>query len=269
MKLKYIITPLVFFASLFNGFSQTPGYLGKHFTVGYSANLFPAIIGPTSKSDIGLNLTHCINLEYTIRNRTNLCFSFQHFKTGADFNYHTDEVILDQNSSYQNVTYKYYPTSALPSELSSNNLSIGLKFFHAGTLAPVGKYRKFELVFFSTKLLYEPSAFEAEYYDTYYYNTTTYKLQKTFGTGEYDFKSFALTYTIGRQRVLFDCLVIDYGFQLGVHPAGLYSFAAGDLVDSGSTALLTPEEYSKVITNQRLFRYESFNFHIGLGFLAF
>jgi hypothetical protein len=244
---------------------QTPGYMGKHLTIGYSNNFFPALIGPTAKSqDVGINATHSFNLEYTIKNRTNLCVSYQRLKTGVDFNYELSEEYVDQYGSYENALYRYRPKSRLPSQLISNNICLGLKFFNSGALAPVGKYRKFELVLLFPKLTYESNAFVAE---TYSYNyDTTYTLKKNIGTGEYSFKSFALTYTFGRQRVLFDRIVLDYGFQLGVHPIGMLSYINSDLEFTTSSNV---GSYSRALTNQRLLRYESFNFHIGLGLLAF
>ena len=65
--------------------AQPPGYMGKRFTVGYSASFFPSLLGPQANGyNAGMNLTHSFDLDYTIRNRTNLCFSYQLLRTGAD-----------------------------------------------------------------------------------------------------------------------------------------------------------------------------------------
>ena len=85
MKLKLI----VFFTIVSYGcYSQVAGYLGKRFSIGYSNYFMVAGLGPVanapSKDELsGLNSTHCLNLEYTIQNRTNFCISFQTLKTGV------------------------------------------------------------------------------------------------------------------------------------------------------------------------------------------
>lgn len=241
-------------------FAQVPGYMGKRLTIGYSNNFFLAGIGPTKTYDIGLNTTHSFNLEYTIKNRTNFCLSYQMFKTGVDVDHEFYEEYEDTYGVYNSISYTYNPIPNVPLQLKSNNVSIGFKFFASGTLAPVGKYKKLELLLLFSNLTYKPNSFEG------YDNQAEGLKRKSIGTGNYSYSTFALTYTMGRQRVLLNRLVLDYGVQFGFTPAGVVAVLTSDEDFNRST---NPEDIFRQETNKRLFRYELFNLHLGLGFLAF
>ncbi len=145
-------------------------------------------------------------------------------------------------------------------QLRTFNLGLGLKFFRKGTLAPIGKYNKLELLLLLTKLTYGDNSFISTEYN---YGTTT-RISK--GTGNYNFTTFGVVYTTGRSRVLFNKLVLDYGLRLGVVPPGILAFFLGDIGDGGQGQF---ESTLNRQVNFRLFREQLVNFHIGLGFLAF
>ncbi|MDF2437932.1 MAG: hypothetical protein K0Q95_2308 [Bacteroidota bacterium] len=262
MRFKEIFSVCISAITLWplSALAQSPGYLGKHVTLGYSNNFFPALIGPVAKSyNKGLNSTHGLNFEYTIKNRTNFCFSFQRFRTGVNINHTFIQSKVDSFGNTRNTTYNF--DSKEPLLLQTNGLCFGFKFFDPGVLAPVGKYRKFELVLLFSKLTYGGKSFII--FDNY---TNANPIKGKIGTGEYKFNSFALTYSLGRQRVLFDLLVLDYGIQFGVVPAALVATLN---MESDYSSLSTLESVLRQETNRRLFRYETINLHIGLGFLAF
>jgi hypothetical protein len=245
--------------------AQVPGYMGKRLTLGYSNNFFAAIIGPPAQSyDMGINTTHSFNIEFTIKPRTNFCLSYQMFNTGVTTNHTFVNSTQDQYGNVYNVESHFDPVPNKPMELHSNNVCIGFKFFNAGSLAPVGKYRKLELVLMFTELSYPPNSFFTYNYN-YGFGGNDGVSRSSLGTGNYNFKSFALTYSLGRQRVLFNRLVLDYGLQFGFVPAGVFATlnSEGDFSDAS-----TPENVFRQETNKRLFRHQLFNFHIGLGFLA-
>jgi hypothetical protein len=261
--MKTTITNLILVLGLLSAgelFAQAPGYMGKKLTLGYSNNFFVSPFGPTAAADdAGFNTTHCFNAEYTIKSKTNLCFSFQTFETGVRMNqeFHSTTYI-SSTGEYQEITSSYVPT--LPMQLRTYSGGIGFKFFTSGSLAPVGKYKKLELLIMFSNLTYDRNGFR-------YYDPNTSKTVKTsIGTGDYNFKTFALTYTIGRQRVFFNTIVLDYGMQVGVVPVGLLATLNGaeDFVQLNGY-----EDVFRSDTNQRLFRYQLFNLHLGLGFLAF
>lgn len=247
-------------------FSQVAGYMGKRLTLGYSNNFFISGIGPSAGSyDVGLNTTHSFNLEYTIKNRTNLCLSYQMFNTGVTTNHTFVESSADLYGNTSTTEYTYDPDPNVPMDLHSKNICVGFKFFVSGAQAPVGKYKKLELVVMLCDLTYADKSFTGLDYNSGYGGYSN-AVKKSLGTGSYSYKSFALTYTVGKQRVLFNCLVLDYGVQFGFVPAG--AFATLNSESDYSNSALTVSDVFRQEMNKRLLRYQLFNFHLGLGFLA-
>jgi hypothetical protein len=252
-RLLYIFLIQAAFAN-----AQVVGYMGKRLIIGYSNNFSIAGVGPTAESyDPGFNTTHCFNLEYIIKNRTNFCLSYQMLKTGVEIPY--DFYVQTYNSAYgysEGVSYTY--AGSAPMQVSTKNFGIGFKFFPQGTLSPIGKYRKLELLLLFSDFTYPRNSFD-------YYNSTDYTMKKgSVGTGDYSFKTFAITYTMGHQRVLFNRIVFDYGIQFGFLPAGAFGYLTdGEFTTGGSYESVFRQE-----TNQRLFRHQMFSFHLGLGLLA-
>ena len=275
MKFRFI---LFFLATTTMLNAQVSGYMGKRFSIGYSNYFLPTGLGPGANAEtseplstIGLNTTHCLNLEYIIKSRTTFCFSLQTAKTGMDPGEITTYTYSynPYSSSGQYYTYKYDEKPYKPMQIRAINLGLGFKFFQSGSLSPVGKYKKVELLFMFNHLTYKKNAFT--YYDNYYGSSGSYRTA-TLGTGDYQFNTFAITYTIGRSRVLFDKLVLDCGIRFGVTPAGIWGYVNqnGDFLDTSSSSyVLGIEKNFRYHTNMRMFRCQLFNFHIGLGFLTF
>jgi hypothetical protein len=249
-------------------FAQTPGYMGKRFSIGYSNYFFPAIIGPnpsgtTRQDKLSLNTAHSINIEYTIKPKTNFCFSYQWQHLGVMPNRSYPVVTTDSSSgSYNTQYFEYNPAPFKNMQLKTNSIGIGFKFFGGGILAPVGKYKKLELLLLFSNLTYPKNAFYISY------SNYSYAEYTSIGTGSYNFKTFAITYTMGRSRVLFDKLVLDYGLRIGALPAGFFAFINSD-EDFFTDNPIGFERGLKQDTNMRLLRQQLINFHIGIGFLAF
>lgn len=267
MRYRFLILFLV--PSLIS-VGQVPGYMGKRFSVGYSNYFMMAGIGPTANStsamgDPGLNTTHCVNFEYTIKNRTNFCLSIQKSKTGMDPGDIYVQEYIGTNSYSYNLKYDVKPYK--PMQISSFNIGLGFKFFQSGTLAPIGKYKTLELLMLFNHLEYKKNGFV--YYDSY----TNQYVSKQIGRGDYNFNTIAISYTMGRSRVFFDRLVLDYGLRLGFVPAGVLAVVNADgdfFAETSSNSYYTFNERDfRNHTNMRLFRYQIVNIHLGLSFLAF
>ena len=253
MKNKIIILLLLVSST---AFSQVPGYMGKHFVIGYDNYFLPAIWGPgkneanpNSIFSPGFNSTHCVNIDITVKNRLNICFSAQHLNTGIA--YKKDKYAYPNSSTFTG-------DFATPAQLSSNNLGFGIKVFRRGSIAPVGKYKKIELLLFFEKVKYQNTKFST--YDYSYGNETAV----TLGPGEYNYKNFALAVTFGKQQIFYDKIVLDYGIRIAYTPA----FNIITVVSASDNAN-TAEVSFKQDARFRLFRQQLFNFHIGIGFLAF
>jgi len=274
---KYIYSLLLL--SSLNSFAQAPGYLGKKATIGYSNHLFPAIISATpglnsSDSDLnfGINYNHCLTFEYVLKPRFSMGLSYQFFNTAMRMTKNFNYDISEANGSFSSISVVYEPKPYQPFMISTKMYGISFKFFASGMLAPIGKYRKIDLLFITSEVTYNRSAFTQLKYNSYvggdYVATRT-----NMGTGLYNYKTIALAFTFGKQRVLFDRLILDYGCRIGIVPQGIFSALVYD--DDNPFTVFTDGTgnsfplYTKRNTHMRLFAHELFNFRLGLGFLAF
>lgn len=262
---KNIILYIVCSIAFFNSHAQVSGYMGKRFSIGYSNYFLPSILGPkvngTSASDkIGINTTHCVNLDYIIKERTSFCLSLQTQKLGVNNVRYYNVEYVDPFGTNNYGSYQYNPKPFRFMQLKTYSVGLGFKFFASGSLAPIGKYKKVELLLLFSNLTYPKNAFEDTGLNDPYTRTNI-------GTGDYSFSTFALTYTMGRSRVLFDRIVLDYGLRFGATPAGFFAFLNSD--GDFSSNNLTPEKTFRQDTNMRLFRQQLVNLHIGISFLAF
>jgi hypothetical protein len=267
--MKKVLIFILFFQGLFLN-AQVAGYMGKRFTIGYSNYFSPSFLGRSANSTVrslGMNTVNCLNAEYTIGKRTNFCVGGQFSKTGfvktGGFNYtYYDSTYSYTDPSRINGTLHYLPKNGLPMQMRSLNFAVGFKFFRSGYIAPVGAYTKVELVMFMNRITYDPKAF--------YLDEARYEEKRVgkIGNGTYDFKSFAIAATFGRQRILFDRLVLDAGIRLAFSPNMVLNYISTEVFgDDGYNS--TMEEQIRLNSNSRLFTAQVFNFHLGIGFLAF
>lgn len=252
--------------------SQVSGYLGKRFTVGYSTYFMIGLKGPGANSAAAkhlfsstINNTHCLNFDYTIKQRKNICVTLQYFKTGIAYSkgeagFFVSEHGMGEYCYPDRVAYR--GKFSVPAQLSSFNFGLGYKLFQKGCVAPVGKYQKFEFLLLFQKIKYDNKNFAMADPDNF--NNPDIPIA-AYGLGEYTYRDVTLTYTIGKQRVLFDCIVLDYGLRIGLAPAGVGAVVFDDFFYDPSSI----EELYKKESRKRVFRHQLINFHLGIGFLAF
>lgn len=266
MKFKLLITGLLFTQFVF---AQVPGYMGKRFIVGYSNYFSPALLGRTANStetSLRLNSVNCINLEYTMKNSIDFCFGIQFWKTGVlrnnGYTYNYTYYDSTYNNYYSEGGEAYYmPSNKLAMQLKSTIVSIGFKFFRSGYIAPAGKYTKLDFLFFKNNVVYEKDAF----YKTKY-RSPEYKLNFLLGNGNFSSSTCAIALTFGKQRVIFNRIIIDSGIRFAVSPNVIFNVLGGEFLDND---IETMEYQMKLSTNSRIFTGQLVNFHLGIGFLAF
>lgn len=266
--LKKLLFILLIQSTLVN--AQVAGYMGKRLSLGYSNYFSPSLLGRSANSTEdftpGINSTHCVNLEYTLKKKTNFCIGVQFSKMGVikqSYNYTYTYVDPWNGSSYlMGGTAYYMPSNRLPMQLKTTNISFGFKFFRSGYIAPLGKYNKLEFVVFMNNVTYDRSAFY-----TSNSRTPEHKITTSMGNGNYDFNSFAVALTFGKQRILFDRIIVDTGIRFALSPNAVVNYMVNDFF--GEEYNQTIEDQIKTNTNTRIFTSQVFNFHIGLGFLAF
>jgi len=254
MKKKLIIAVFALCASLTVA-AQVPGYMGRRFSVGYAADLWPSMLNPsgytTSKGDAGLNYMHGLNIEYDIKKRTALCFGLQYFRTGLKSNKIYQGDLRTQQYGYQEYAdFVYRRPDGIPVQLYTTGISLGIKFFRHGFLAPVGKYNKFDFTLLLNHASYQTDAF--------YY--VEYKTPAPLGTGLVKSKGCSFGYTLGRQRVIADKFVLDYGMRFAFTPSLLFSDAS-----NGRDTEMVMKEY----ISEREFFEQLINVHLAINFLAF
>lgn len=245
--------------------------MGKRCIVGYSNYFMIGLKGPGAlnsawKGEMSptLNNVHCLNLEYVSKERRMVCISGQYLRTGIAY----DDgkmgefagIFLSGNDFSYN--FKYKGDHSKPALLRSFNISFGLKIFGKGFVAPVGRYRKMEILLLCEKVKYDYKNFAER--DQSISSSSEVFNQVDYGTGEYSYKNFAIAYTFGCQRVLNDKFVLDYGIRFGLTPQfNVISLLASD------EYVNSPESYYRHEANIRILRGQLANFHLGIGFLAF
>lgn len=263
----------IFFIFLFSSIAQVPGYMGKRGIIGYSTYFMfaPKGSGPFNANPKGelsptLNNVHCLNLEYVYHERRMVCFSGQYLITGLAYD-------NGNRSEFGNIFttitdtpyprgYKYSGDYSKPALLRSFNISMGLKMFRKGFVAPVGRYRKMEGLILFEKVRYDYKNF-AKADPNSSFSEPPY-IKTDYGVGEYSFINFSFAYSFGCQRVLNDKIILDFGIRFAITPQfNIISIAASE------EYVNSPESYYKHESNSRIMRQQAINFHLGIGFLAF
>ena len=80
---------------------------------------------------------------------------------------------------------------------------------------------------------------------------------------EYSYNNVSVAYTVGKQRILGDKIVLDYGLRFAYTPA------ANIVTLAGFDTVKDIEDYYRRESRMRMFRQQLINFHVGIGFLAF
>ena len=146
MKTNYFFIIALFFC--LNTTAQVPGYMGRRFSVGYSNDFAPRIAGlcltdGKVSENRSFNATHCFDIDYALSRRLSLCAAFQYSKMDFLVGGKDNPMYVE---GYKYSTVYYLPPNDLPMDLSSKNVSIGLKFFRKNYINPFGRYTKVELI---------------------------------------------------------------------------------------------------------------------------
>jgi hypothetical protein len=250
--------------------SQPAGYMGKRFAISYSNYFFPGLrgpgpwnAGPSDESSFTINRANCLNAEYVLNDKRMICISGQFINTGLAYDRESrSEFFLTQHDAFPYPDqYRYTGNFSKPASLHSRNLSVGIKTFRKGFIAPVGRYRKIEVVLLFEKLRYDYHNFGER--DPNAVNENDY-IKKDYGAGEYNFRNIAFAYSFGYGRVLADKFVLDYGIRFAYCPALniVNALSEGEFTTSA-------ESYFRHESNLRIAKEQLINLHIGIGFLAF
>lgn len=212
--------------------------MGKRFTVGYGAQMmigfhkaYANYYSEPGEPTTTFNYTHQLGIGYVVGRRLELCASANYFKT-----------------KFNTLSYARTTPELVTSEcgLSSLSFSFALKHYHRrlANIAPLGAYSKWELLYAVNNVSY-PERYNYDY-------------AKNVAGGNVGIKSVGVAFSLGRQRIFFDKLVLDYGLR------GALCFSVGKPQGLGETE---GDMYS--FGTSEMLHHEFFNVYLGLGFLAF
>ena len=225
-----------------------PGYMGKKLIIEYSATGAPALfrINKNGKSGIDIfppdfklpmNYGHKLTGSYSINRKSAYGASLELFTTGVDYsNLTMTQSIIENNKVIETNTYRATGDGIL----NTYGLSL-FKSFYGNGISPLGRHQNIGI-----KILYAQTDLSKVNFTTYKRNInnvlakfTDYKLpSKTPGSLEW-----GITYGIGINRIIFDRVVLNLGFEVAI----MFS-ALGELGEDWSGSF-DFTDYSTVNTN--------------------
>jgi|ERR1043165_2584408 hypothetical protein len=229
----------IFFTLLFFSCdAQVPGYMGRRLITSYSNYFMFGADGPTArKSGSGFNFTHVLGAEYLVKGNKAIGFAAQFVHTGVEYKY-----------------IKYNFKERDPLILNNWAFALSLKRYGKNRIAPLGAYIKFEALFSRYTAKYDKDGFKIQDHSNWW-QTTYYSVDA--GTGEIKFNGIGGAFSIGRQRILFHRLVLDYGARGSIMFPLLHKFNTD----------IERSIYSQ--SGYRFLGHQFINLKVGIGFLAF
>lgn len=231
IPLKKLISISIYILLPFLVSSQIPGFLGKKNTISITGAFGPSL-GPNSLNNTGFGINKRYGLQYTriISRHLSLGASYVSFNTAVDIS--ADDIFSQQTP---------------PFSIKSQTLGIHLTLFPTSSdyIAPVGKYYSLDFNIVQYTLVDENKALFA---------STTDIMQGL---------ALAPGITVGKKRVLFRKLLLDYAIQ------GAFFLRDQDarIPSSGLDKRLTDINNYVLETTERLQRSFFFNIKLGLGYL--
>lgn len=200
-----------------------PGYRGKKISISYNILVSPALSSHNYNSNIGLtafNSQNIFSVDYVVSRKKSIGLIYSYSRTALQY---FPEELGDE--SFDDVA---------PIKIFTNGLGLRLRFYKGkpGSIAPLGKYNEIEFHLLKSRvheIVNEKDMF----------NTT----------------KFLFIYGIGKQRVVFDRVLLEYGLRFGLVPGALL-------------ALGSDQSSLEKRVGLRILGQQGINFKIGFGFLA-
>jgi hypothetical protein len=238
---------------------QTPGYMGKRFTISYEQltginyfNLFgfnqfnnyrPGQTHVIDEARATWNYIPKFNIDYVMKRNMSRGFSISPISQPMYFD---DQKVDNQNLSIY-IQDNNYVNSA---KLTGATFGLYVKYFKRGWIAPLGDYYKLEFLLSSYKI----KSFEKQ---TVVYEQTKRRLEP--------YTSVGFVVTHGVSRIIFNRLIINFGISMGYR---LNFFNPALEINGNSTSsenLLILKEAAHYWHGQNIF----FNLNTGIGYLVF
>ncbi len=240
MKIKRL---LILFIVLFVSniaLGQISGYQGKRFLFSAVGLFSPCLSNPNANSNQGwkyMNFRKSFSLEYVINRKTALTFSYINFNSTIDPG--EQQIFINGDN--------YYIEGLLG--LRTNTLAIGVKLFTKDWIAPLGSFIKFDFEYMISSLDSVSELTANSYYNNDIELEDFDNGKKYYHTGIY--------MTIGKQRVVFDRILLKYGIRAGVVI----------MAPRGVDQSIDSDKYLNYLIKRRLFSSSILNFQLGVGVL--
>ena len=271
---------LLFIFSLFcissSLLSQTPGFMGKKFVVGYGFYFWPALTnsngagksfltkGNSESGSFAFNNMHEAYIEYAVKTRFSIGFSAKYYKMTYNNALYLNAIqTYVDNSGYSQTIYNYGKPNGLYT-IKAINYNIYGKLFYSRYIAPWGKYMMFGLNIKTYTCSYNPT----EMYltnDSYYSNSNVPKTISDFGPEKQKYKKFDFLFGLGRTRIISNKIIIDYGFN-----TNLFSFITTLFDAIGEDTFIdriNNTDYIKRTSSYRVRGANRFNVFLKVGYL--
>lgn len=249
--------------------AQVPGYAGKKLAVMYNNNFSP-VLGSSglnykgNRGILALNCRHLVGLEYVQARRRVIGFGAGYMRTalfpgGYGFQYEKGKnyEVSGGDTTYKSTYYQYAPYGIERIPVHSASLHLYWKFFKKQFIAPCGNYQYLDfgaIRYWQEKLVLDPFTYTMEeaYLNTMNYTTSVVRHPATVTPQLDDTKStsFIFGYGFGRQRIVNDKIMLDYGLRFRM------LFGPSDLSDMATEV------------RTRLRNASWLGFNIGIGYLA-
>jgi hypothetical protein len=252
-KLFYTVLLILFTAC---AFSQSPGYMGKRFVVGYGLYANPRLM--PSGGGYGINLLHEAYLEFAMKKSVSVGFSTR-FYNGM----YTNSRAVSTNGYGNQIDN--HPNGF--TNIKGRNYALYFKFYKRNYVAPWGKYVLVGATINTFKTTYDPDNMYVNVSD-YYNGQKQSGYLSDFGPTTQSYSRFDIMFGRGRNRIIANRITLDYGYTVNI--IGL-SAALFDAEESGflDSDYLNMSNYIEKTSAARVRSINKFNVFLKVGVLLF
>lgn len=227
-------------------FGQAPGYMGRKFLITGDVSFFNALFNPNHNMNQGLNtfsfnVRSTTDLDYVIARNGTIGLTFDVFTTGMQYKW--------QDQNYSDLLVPNIDSRFDHARLFGYGYGINYKVFqnpNKGGIAPVGNYAKFDLMLLDVRVRpVDDNTDQAHSFSQRFFTPS-------------------MSITFGRQRILWDFLVLRSAIQIGFVPLGFTPYFQG--LDNGIERG-TQQQDLRAHAEARLMTYYLLNVNFGVGFL--
>ncbi len=257
--MKKLLYTIFLALSLSSAFSQTPGYMGKRFVLGYGLYANPRLMA--SGGSKGVNLLHEAYLEFAMKKTISVGFSARFYK--AMYTNTRNVNALDYYASYSS-QIDQSPNGF--TNIKGRNYALYFKFYKRNYVAPWGKYVLLGATLNTFATTYDPDNMYVT--TTNNYNSQVYTYRSDFGPNGQSYKRFDIMFGNGRNRIIANRITLDYGYTINLIALTTAIFDAADdpIIDADPAVM---SNYIELTSAARMRSVNKFNLYLKVGVLLF